>query len=98
MKANEFVKKYGICYAKKFDFSIWRKHKDEIDFDEDNLIRLIEAHELVESYGWLHSAKNILKLLESSLQIGLYHGIDGVNAETETQKLKQAIADVESCQ
>lgn len=58
MKANEFVKKYGICYAKKFDFSIWRKHKDEIDFDEDNLIRLIEAHELVESYGGLDDAKD----------------------------------------
>lgn len=61
------------------------------------LKRLIESHELVEKMGGLNGAKNNLSLFESSLAIGLYHGVVGANAEAQISELKQAIADVESC-
>lgn len=66
--------------------------------DVHDLKRLVESHELVEKNQGLNGAKNTLKLLQSSLDIGLYHGISGIDAETEIPKLKKAIADVESCQ
>lgn len=66
-------------------------------FGYDDVKRLVESHELVEKNQGLNGARNVLKLLEASLDIGLYHGIDGVDATTEVPKLRQAIADVESC-
>ena len=63
-----------------------------------HLENLIASWELVEKYQGLNGAKNTLKLLQSSLDLGLYHGIESVDAEMEIPKLKQAIADVESCQ
>lgn len=104
MKANEFVKKFGLDLA-KLDVQAFEsgfiKREDIVEhygFDIlDDLKRLVESHDLVTSYNGLHGAKNTLKLLISSIEIGLYHGIDGVNAELEIPRLKQAIADVESC-
>lgn len=109
MKANEFIKKYGIDRAKKL-LSITNKMNmsglvfaslkdgESLDFEVDELKRLIESHDFVENYGGLHCAKHSLKLFISSIAMGLYHGVDGANAEMEIPKLKQAIADVESCQ
>ena len=54
--------------------------------------------ELVETCGGLHGASNTYKLLKSSLDIGLYHGMDNVDAVSDVPKLEQAIKDVESCQ
>ena len=103
MKANEFIKKSGINKAKKglklcidSGKELHVIHGGKIDLDD--LKRLVESHELVESYKGLHCAKNTLCLLQSSMEIGLYHGMDGVDAATEIPRLKQAIADVESCQ
>lgn len=70
---------------------------DESDICIGDLKRIVESWELVESYKGLHCAKNTLGLLQSSMEIGLYHGMDGVDAATEIPRLKQAIADVESC-
>ena len=77
---------------------ITKADKEKYFVSIPDLKRLVESHELIKNHGGLHSAKHTLKILESSLQIGLYHGIDGVNAEIEIPKLKQAIADVEACQ
>lgn len=92
MKANEFVKAMGINAVRQF------LENDNIRTKEihDDLKRLVESHDLVTSYNGLHGAKNTLKLLISSIEIGLYHGIDGVNAEVEIPRLKQAIADYEA--
>ena len=94
MKANEFFKSMGIDGVRKFV-----KHNNIRSGDMLNeLKRLIESHDFVENYGGLHCAKHSLKLFISSIAMGLYHGVDGANAEMEIPKLKQAIADVESCQ
>lgn len=94
MKANEFIKAMGLNAVKQF------LENDNIRTKEmsDDLKRLVESHDLVESYKGPHCAKNTLGLLQSSMEIGLYHGVDGVDAATEIPRLKQAIADVESCQ
>ena len=68
-----------------------------LSFHTEQLKQLVESHELIEKHHGLNGARNTLKLLESSLNIGLYHGIEGVEATTEVPRLKQAIADVESC-
>lgn len=60
------------------------------------LKRLVESVDLVNSNGGWNGTKNTITLFQSSLDIGLYHGVDGVNAEVEIPRLKQAIADYES--
>ena len=94
MKANEFVKKFGWEYAKHI---LTDDAPLVMDLKYTNLKLIVESHELVESHNGLHCAKNTLGLLQSSMEIGLYHSMDGVDAATEIPRLKQAIADVESC-
>lgn len=96
MKANEFIKKYGVDEAKYFVDKVIDHISMGDDFKAEELKRLIESHDLVKSYNGIYGAKNTLKLFLSSIEIGLYHGIDGVNSEFEIPRLKQAIADVES--
>ena len=87
MKANEFVRKYGIAEAKAF---LSLDSEVEIVYTAsffDDLKRLVESHEMVESYGGLEDAKKELQR-QSILR--------WINPETEA--LRQAIADVESCQ
>lgn len=62
----------------------------------NDLKRLVESVDLVNSNGGWNGTKNTITLFQSSLDIGLYHGVDGVNAEVEIPRLKQAIADYES--
>ena len=90
MKANEFVKKFGWEKAKKivggFNYNSSNKFitslKDNSAIHIDDLKRLVESHELMESKGGLDAAKNIVKS-----QHNLYTDM----------RLVQAIADVESC-
>lgn len=95
MKANEYIKNYGWTCAGIRIAEI--EHSKDFDGFYSDLKRLVESYELVEKNQGLNGARNVLKLLEASLDIGLYHGIDGVDATTEVPKLRQAIADVESC-
>ena len=87
MKANEFVKKFGWDNAvSMIDFLENRsrnKSQDKIDMLND-LKRLVESHELVEKHGGLENAKD-----DEDMANGFGLGHKG---------LKQAIADVESCQ
>lgn len=90
MKANEFVKKFGVVAAKNIlrgmdDASEFTAHMPGDAWDKPTLInavglrRLVESHELVEKHGGL---------LESKVYIGCCND----------NPLEQAIADMESCQ
>ena len=81
MKANEFVKKFGWEYAKHI---LTDDAPLVMDLNYTNLKRLVESHELVESYGGLSQSRRwiertVFKLSDSMIA------------------LKKAIADVESC-
>ena len=82
MKANEFVKKFGWNQAKIH----LEKMKSErwINSFFNDLKRLVEAHELVSDYYGLARAKE--------------HAESNYTAPELRAALKQAIADVESCQ
>ena len=104
MKANEFVKKYGWGEAKELVarhekcylpdvFDMWSdKLQDFVlctkyaSFNISDLKRLVESHELVEKLGGLETAKKELQR-QSILR--------WINPETE--RVRVAIADVESC-
>ena len=86
MKANEFVKKFGLDLAKldvrAFESGFIEREDivEHYGFDIlDDLKRLVESHELVENWGGLDDAKFALQLVRYP------------------KCLKQAIADVESC-
>lgn len=94
MKANEFVKKFGVGAAKNIlhgmdDASEFTAHMPEDAWDKPTLIdavglrRLVESHELVEQFGGLEKAMDAV-----------------INQEANGRpmnQLAQAIADVESC-
>lgn len=85
MKANEYIKKYGIDCASDI-----LKHNEDLmnlGFFKD-LKRLVESHELVETKGGLESAKNIVK--EDFIWC--------MGGKRYLSPLEKAIADVESCQ
>lgn len=104
VKANEFVKKFGWGEVIKFvgwyggdtSFKFLKVKEQTIsvhsgdqpyDFHIDDLKRLVESHELVESCGGLESAKKELQ------RQSIFRWIN-----PETERLREAIADVESCQ
>ena len=81
MKANEFVKKFGLEYAKHIAY------EDSVilvDLDYNDLKRLIESHELVKEHGTIEHAKE--------------YANSPYTAPEVKERLKQAIADMESCQ
>ena len=90
MKANEFIKKFGLSHTvylledtELTEFAIHSDCAGEYYMDTvcvSDLKRLVESHELVENWGGLDDAKFALQLVRYP------------------ERLKQAIADVESCQ
>ena len=92
MKANEFVKKFGLDLAKRdvraFE-SGFIKREDIVEhygFDIlDDLKRLVESHELVDKVGGMDKAKMLLRM---RIAAELYDSAD---------EIEKAIADVESC-
>jgi len=94
MKANEFIKKFGwdavINELKNTQDSVivmWLGSQSNDYALVNDLKRLVESHEFVESYGGLFEAKTYADSEYRSL-----------SAPQITKRLKQAIADVESCQ
>ena len=85
MKANEYVKKYGVDCAKE----ILTHNQDlmNIGFFID-LKRLVESHELVEKYKNRHGG------IRFRIRWGQFRYGD---TKEYNDRLKQAIADVESC-
>lgn len=102
MKANEFVKKFGWCKVKEIiknapdwafetaginDYanSEWSKIYPVSAYCKmDDLKRLVESWELVNFYGGVDDAKQALDAMHFDVYAKAH--------------LKQAIADVESCQ
>ncbi len=82
MKANEYLKEYGLKASREhLDWMVRVEARQDIHgWFMDDLKRLVEGHELVEKLGGLDEAKIYVP--------------DGYKSE----RLKQAIADVESCQ
>ena len=104
MKANEFVKKFGWDVSTKLSREMKGITESVADgvagwgrSEWDKLKRLVGSHELVESFGGLEMAKESLKNLPSEYQ-SYTMTRDDTGATTQSFKLNQAIADVESCQ
>ena len=111
MNTIQFIKDHGVEKARKvidgapewamsinFNNGMYysrMEHKKGDTFLYD-IKRLVESVDLVNCNGGWNGTKNTVKLFQSSLDIGLYHGVEGVNAEDEIPRLKQAIADYES--
>lgn len=87
MKANEFVKKFGVSRTRYWikEFTEINKLPDEmlnIEYIND-LKRIVNSHELVSDYYGLARAKE--------------HAESNYTAPELKAALKQAIADVEAC-
>lgn len=90
MKANEFVKKFGLDLAKldvrAFESGFIEREDivEHYGFDIlDGLKRLVESHELVIEHGSIDRAKMYAESIYTAQEV--------------VERLKQAIADVESC-
>lgn len=87
MKANKFVKKYGWDEAKKHLEWMTRvgARRDIHGWFMDDLKRLVESYELINSLGGIEQAKS--------------YAIDAnaCGAFNDENKIKQTILDVESC-
>lgn len=111
MNAIQFIKEHGVDKAREvvegapewamsinFNNGMYysrMEHKKGDTFLYD-IKRLVESVDLVNCNGGWNGTKNTITLFQSSLDLGLYHGVDGVDAEVEIPRLKQAIADYES--
>lgn len=108
MKANEFVKSTNIENVKFILEGVESEHIEisaQVDgiymFDTvsvSDLKRLVEAHELVKKLGGLSSSKGVCNngLSDDDHIRGYTSGV--CHVVTKISDLKQAIADVESCQ
>lgn len=83
MKANKFVKEHGWDFAKLFANG-WITLNSDCDnvVSRNEVERLVKSYELVQSYGGVENATYFTHI-----------GFD----YAEQLKLRQAIADVESC-
>ena len=84
MKANKFLRDNGLTKCSRIVDDLTEQGVDS-DFTKD-LKRLIESHELVESYGGLESAK---KFVGSEYR--------KLSQPKTYNRLCEAILDVESC-
>lgn len=94
VKANEFIKKFGLKLAQRDIAALdsgFIKREDFLEhygFDIlDDLKRLVESYELVESKGGIELSKKEVR------QRSIVRWVD-----PEVERLREAIADVESCQ
>ena len=92
MKANEFFKAMGINAVKQF------LENDNIRTKEmhDDLKRLVESHELV--LEWKLPEDDEIGLDGANLYLDYYAHYTSDEEKAKLDRLKQAIADVESCQ
>ena len=84
MEVNEFLRDNGIVKCSRIVDDLIEQGVDS-DFTKD-LKRLVESHELVESYGGLESAK---KFMESEYR--------KLSQPKTYNRLCEAILEVESC-
>ena len=107
MNAINFIKQHGVDKAREvvsgapelaeyystIDGEYYRIEINAVNLKQ--LKRLVDSVDLVNCNGGWNGTKNTITLFQSSLDLGLYHGVDGVDAEVEIPRLKQAIADYE---
>ena len=104
MTANEFVKKFGWNAARTCILNCacpddrWlMRHGDLIsDQDFDDLKRLVESYELVDEFG--DDVSYLKSYLSECNEVVTHFHLDNWNQTFTRDRLKQAIADVESCQ
>lgn len=109
MQASEFVKKFGIDHTKYLiegseliEFAIHstcagKYHMDTVSVDD--LKRLVESYEVVESLGGLDEAKKRLQQANEEFSILIsFKNKSGAICSVYNHVLTKAIADVESCQ
>lgn len=86
MKANEFVKKFGIdgAKAKADQLGILSDLGDKLSIFDEDLKSLVESHYLVKEHGSLGRAKE--------------YADSAYTAPEVVERLRAAIADVELCQ
>ena len=102
MKANDFIKKFGLDLA-KLDVRAFEsgfiKREDIVEhygFDIlDDLKRLVESHELV--LEWKLPEDDEIGLDGANLYLDYYAHYTSDEEKAKLDRLKQAIADVESC-
>ena len=108
MNAIQFIKEHGVEKAREvvegapdlaeyystIDGEYYRIELHAVNLR--HLKRLVASVDLINANGGLNGTKNTITLFQYSLDLGLYHGVDGVDAEVEIPRLKQAIADYES--
>lgn len=92
MKANEFFKAMGINAVRQF------LENDNIRTKEmhDDLKRIVESHELV--LEWKLPEDDEIGLDGANLYLDYYAHYTSDEEKAKLDRLKQAIADVESCQ
>ena len=97
MKANEFVKKFGWDRAKREVALIGTIAMmcGDNDFNND-LKRLVESHELV--LEWKLPEDDEIGLDGANIYLDYYAHYTSDEEKAKLDRLKQAIADVESCQ
>lgn len=102
MKANEFIKKYGIAEAKSLvGTPSWTMRQIALStiVDTKELTKLVESHELVEKVGGLLSAKaNINEMVVDSGCSYVSDDAKLYDYDFSFGSLRKAIYDVESCQ
>ncbi len=113
MKANEFVKKFGLVksrdvvknapkddcsYSIEIGIYLDRYAFSKYEVYIDEIKRLVESWDLVELCGGLKLAKRILKKAYTQFNTMVSVVWNDKPFQCTIQKLEQAIADVESCQ
>jgi hypothetical protein len=113
MKANEFVKNFGLDKTKDIinDFEngkykdccldsglINNLEKSWWDICVYDLKRLVESYELVVQCGGLEDARSHLESIRFNIATKTWFGQALLNWSMYADKLEKAIADVESCQ
>lgn len=102
MRANDFIRRFGIGEAKRLlkdsrGCSSVSLYSGEYKFDTDDLKRLVESHELVEKLDGIDECINIISNEENIMIINNLRRASN-QSMINVDRLKQAIADVESCQ
>ncbi len=99
MKANDFIRDYGLGEAKRVlrdahgcvSTKLWGKY----EFKNEDLKRLVESHELVEKLGGIDGAKSCYQFDGGpfkAISLTLPGG-----EEIQIEVIKQAVVDVDSC-
>lgn len=99
MKANEFIKKFGLFTAKEYlaGSTIFDNHL--MVFTNDcELNRLVESHELVKVWQLPEDDNDETGVDGARMYLECYAFYSTDEEKAKLDRLKQAIADVESCQ